>query len=1277
MADELWDTIGKVADGAGAAGTPIRLIDRWRRRDPAKNLLREIQSEFDMRWGDQPTRSDLYEQFSRLVLGPELWPAFEAASRGDAAALERVKTYLAANLGVESRAAARDVASAIADVLARHVGRAQPDEQAAIDAATTLRHEQGQRRFDGVDETLEQILVELHEARRRPTASAFDSPSDYFTALDEPTRLLRHDLDLVGRDTELTKLTAATGNGATRVVVQPGRGGIGKTRLLRALAANLESSGRRVLFARPAAELTTEVVDGLPDGELVVVVDDAPPELTLGPLLAAAARRADLTVVVGTRPAGVEALRSAATDGRVDPRQLAVMSPLRALGEPDVLALAELAAEETSERVRRLAFATPDSPLETVVGGRLLARGELRADTDEELRQAVLARFSAEQLGRVTERVPPDIARRLATLVAALQPLDAADEQLIGLVASELSVPVSEIRRWLGDLEAAGLLLARGSLRRLTPNVLADQLLLEACVDQQWHPTGYADELWSRYGVAAAANLLANLAEVDMRLLARGTSALGGVWSSMEDQFRGADAWGREQLLEIVGRAAYPAPERALEIARIAIDDPARPSDWSLADVQIDDTSVRERLPRVLRVAGQREAHVPEIVAFLWELGRDDARPTNAHPDHPLRVLEELAAYRLPGANRDAVLELAERQLATADVDAYHHLPLELVRPLLAREGMTTRPRGRSLVLGSYTVNAEATQRWRERIRALLVDQAVGGSPRSRLAAATLFDEALRLPYGFYGQPVSQDVIDSWRDDQVELMNAIGEIEARTQDGAVRHELSRALEWHVEHDPWPEIRQRAAELLGRLEGPDEELVEAIAHPWDPRDLEAMEARDARVAARLIGAHPDPSSLADALEELVSDLAVRNSGANAGGVLAHVARASAESGRGIWAWALAHPEAALTSSAGATLDELRRSGEPIADDLRDGWSDGPQVRRAVAAYLAAGAWFKAPDPVELEILGEAVESSDAYIRQVTATTLLRLEQVDADLAARFALRTPIQDGSVDDAIFATLHSAGLERLDAEELDTLVDQFVAVDDIEYFGWQVLADLARTDLDRWTTVWRLRLEHERDDDAVSRYNAVPFQNYGIDQLGNVSPNERRATLARLLSLGEHLDWWPRRQLGRLFWRAGVPGFDDIADEPAQLDAERVTEALDAFTDWVLADGQDPSAVLEMLFELPWQLVLERPEWVKRLLESTTGDLREECMGGLHAAAFGGVYGITRLSYIEATARNLAGEFQPESPAQRQYTAVATAARRQLDRDREENEELDAGWQ
>jgi hypothetical protein len=36
-----------------------------------------------------------------------------------------------------------------------------------------------------------------------------------------------------------------------------------------------------------------------------------------------------------------------------------------------------------------------------------------------------------------------------------------------------------------------------------------------------------------------------------------------------------------------------------------------------------------------------------------------------------------------------------------------------------------------------------------------------------------------------------------------------------------------------------------------------------------------------------------------------------------------------------------------------------------------------------------------------------------------------------------------------------------------------------------------------------WLRRLEHERDDDRVSRYHAVTFREHGIDKLVNISPD------------------------------------------------------------------------------------------------------------------------------------------------------------------------------
>lgn len=860
-----------------------------------------------------------------------------------------------------------------------------------------------------------------------------------------------------------------------------------------------------------------------------------------------------------------------------------------------------------------------------------------------------------------------------------MQPLNAEDDELLAILGEELDVAISQVRRWLGELEAAGVLLARGRLRRLTPDVLADQLLLEACVDAVGRSTGYADELWSRYAGSSAENLLSNLSELDWRPLARGTSLLDAIWSNVEERFSRADAWGREQLLELIARAAFFVPTRALQIVRRALSDPARTTDWSVVDLTIDDTSVRAKLPAVLRAVAQYPAHAREALDVLWTLGRDDARAMNAHAEHPVRVIGEIGGYRTgTAAHHDALLDLVEHELAQPGRNAHHYLPLDLVEPLLARDGTTTRARGRTIQMGSYTVNSEATRRWRERIRGLLVHVALTGSSRERMAAARLFDDALALPHGYFGNPVNSDARDSWHDDQRALLEAIGEIEARSDDAAVRDALGRGLQWHAEHDPWPDVRAAAGELLGRLAGPDEELVAAIAHQWDLLDQQAINDRNARVAARLLGRYPEPARLADALDGLVADLAARGQSAVVAPVLARICSESNTHARGIWAWAREHPDATLAAQAGVALAELRRAGESVAELLIEGWASGePLIRRAIASYLADGAWFGDPEHTEVELLERCVGDDDPIVRDTTLTALLRLRQVDGTLASELAVRMPAAGGHHGDMVFATLHEQGIETLGVENLDSLVDQLVAVPDLEYFGCEVIADLAATDLERWLAMWQRRLEHDRDTgEDRRRYRAVPMRDHDADLLRDVAPDERRRALERLLALSPSLDAWGTRQLGTLYWRAGIPDADDLADEPPALDAARAEEALAPFAAWATADQADGRAVVNLLFELPWQVVLEQPHWVRRLLEATDGKLREDVMGGLHAAAFGGVFGTTRIATIVGVAATIAAGEPAGSPAGEFYAALERCAIRHLEQERRDDEELDTGW-
>lgn len=135
------------------------------------------------------------------------------------------------------------------------------------------------------------------------TPLAFVAPEDFFAPFDAPDLLLRHDLRLVGRASELEALVDAALASSVRVVVLAGRGGIGKTRLLRAAADALSEAGKRTLFTLDGGALTPEVVEDLPLDDTVVFVDNAHRgDVALALLLAATRRRDPLTVVLATRP---------------------------------------------------------------------------------------------------------------------------------------------------------------------------------------------------------------------------------------------------------------------------------------------------------------------------------------------------------------------------------------------------------------------------------------------------------------------------------------------------------------------------------------------------------------------------------------------------------------------------------------------------------------------------------------------------------------------------------------------------------------------------------------------------------------------------------------------------------------------------------------------------------------------------------------------------------------------------------------------------------------
>lgn len=149
--------------------------------------------------------------------------------------------------------------------------------------------------------------------------AAFRTSEDFFSDLSHADRLFSHCWKLVGRKGVLEALCRFVGQDTQSVALLVGRGGIGKSRLLKEFAESLPSLHPtwQVLFVAEGVKLTADSMDELPQGPLVIALDDAH-RADVDLLLALLRQRTDPTkLLFSARPTGADRLDSALSQGSI------------------------------------------------------------------------------------------------------------------------------------------------------------------------------------------------------------------------------------------------------------------------------------------------------------------------------------------------------------------------------------------------------------------------------------------------------------------------------------------------------------------------------------------------------------------------------------------------------------------------------------------------------------------------------------------------------------------------------------------------------------------------------------------------------------------------------------------------------------------------------------------------------------------------------------------------------------------------------------------------
>jgi hypothetical protein len=1049
-------------------------------------------------------------------------------------------------------------------------------------------------------------------------SASFRTWHEQFAPYLRPGRIFHHLTPLVGRVDVLSGLNRFLDQAATRIAVVPGRGGIGKTRVLVAFGQDLiaHHPERNLLYADEATAFSPDSLQDIPAEATTLVVDDAHRRDDLGELLSFIARWPHpVHLVMTIRPEGRDRLSAVLAESAFDAGEVKWFSDLQALPREEAEGLASAAlGKELDHLAERLFAATWDCPLVTIVGAELLRRKQVAPELlakDVDFRRAVLDKFSDAALGQLGDSVDSRTAARLLELISAIQPIRFDDGRWVDAAASFLEIPVDQVRRTLGALEETGLLLRRGYQLRIVPDVLADHLLARASLTSEGEATGYVDRILEQFQGLAFDRLLANTAELDWRVQMMGGSAtrlLDQAWALFDTEFRVGSNTQQVALLRLIKDAAVFQPGRVLDLVEWSIDHP------STVEEQPDGRFfLRQGRSDVLHVLAELAVrcayggHVRRSAVLLWRLGRDDARPMNQHPNHPVRLLAELAGYDLgkPLYVSEAVFDAAVGWLALPDAHDYVRSPLDVLDALLAKKILNRSSDGISVTLRSVSINAISTRPLRDRVLSELEKILRDGTAKAAVRGVTSLDHALRDPLPYFGQTIDSAEKVAWEDEQSRSLDILAIGMDRADAPLVQLAVAETVAWTATHSYSPRLRERAQAIWGSVpESFELRVARALTHPWGresdvlgSRDLDEIERlrteRMRRTADELAGFAPTGDELLNFLQAQASRARAANVSQDAGylvGLLSerHPSLAM-EAAQAIVA-VPGHPLEYMLPQflLGARLYDPERAVDAALAATRGG---SKLAAANVAHMYAHQLWRDADLSGDLDVLLELLKSEDDVTLAMAISGLGSLRSLSDEDGKKLILATRVgRSAEIGEALAQLLDSkvpSIYAAMSESERTILVDKLQEVESLD--GYHVRRFLRALAVSSPMAVLRLLIR--RIDSLEARHQDIALQvvphNWAGEAIWNEIPANTRRELLIAIRDASTGEGWPRRvELPELY--ADVAAVDWIG-------------AAEVLEEWIHSrDSRLVQAAVHLFSRAPADFVFEHPEVVERALDA-----------------------------------------------------------------------------
>ena len=348
----------------------------------------------------------------------------------------------------------------------------------------------------------------------------WQTTDDFFAPYMAARGAFGHDWSLIGRSEELASLLTQLEDDSLKVILLTGAGGAGKSRVLKEAIETYQIAHPNLIirFLSPTQDATGDSLDELSNTDKLLVVDDAHDRNDL-PILfhfvAVPENRARLLLSV--RPYGRDYIKFEAGNLALTGASCMAEVALQPLSLEHATELARRALERfggPTNEAETIARLTRDCLLATVIGAQVVATNPQHFElvkNEEVFRSTLLGKFQDVVAGRIGTKNDTEKVRKVLRVLALIQPFYADDPAIAQVVAEIEGIDAHEVSRFIRALIEAGVLFRRGGRHRLSPDLLADHLIEDACIGPCGISTGYAEKVFALSGDRYIEHLLRTL----------------------------------------------------------------------------------------------------------------------------------------------------------------------------------------------------------------------------------------------------------------------------------------------------------------------------------------------------------------------------------------------------------------------------------------------------------------------------------------------------------------------------------------------------------------------------------------------------------------------------------------------------------------------------------------------------------------------------------------------------------------------------------------------